>query len=127
MARTADKKFAAAGIDVSAYRTRMRDGEPVVVGTYGELYIYGDSQLGVYVNRTDRQQAVGKQFDDLTAQFGQPIQRGDWEAVWVLPADRVGEAARAIKAHKRRVLSPERRTQALQALAIAAQKAQITV
>jgi hypothetical protein len=49
--------------------------------------------------------------------WGQPSQRGDGEAVFVLPADRILEAAGAIGAKRRRSLSPDLRAAAIERLA----------
>jgi hypothetical protein len=48
--------------------------------------------------------------------WGKASQRGDGEAVFVLPADRIREAADTIAAKRRRALSPERRAAAIERL-----------
>ncbi len=52
----------------------------------------------------------------LRHHWGQPSQRGDGEAVFVLPANRILEAASAIGAKRRRSLSPELRAAAIERL-----------
>ncbi len=53
----------------------------------------------------------------LMHRWGPPSQRGDGEAVFVLPADRILEAASAIGAKRRRSVSPELRAAAIERLA----------
>jgi hypothetical protein len=52
----------------------------------------------------------------LIYRWGPPSQRGEGEAVFLLPADRILEAADAIGAKRRRSLSPEQRAAAIERL-----------
>ncbi len=102
-------------------------GDWNVPGRWGEIFWYGSvhggspDRIGVQLGgpqangsptrTTERGASI--RINRLVQCWGKASERGDGEAVFVLPADRVPEAASAIGAKRRRALSPERRAAAI--------------
>ncbi len=116
------------------YRLRCyRDacGDWSIPGWWGEIFWYGSARdglpdrIGVQIGgprangsptRTT-EKGGNLRINRLLQIWGQPSQRGDGDAVFVLPADRILEAASAIGGTRRRSLSPEQRAAAIKRLA----------
>ncbi len=118
---------------VHQYRLRcFRDacGDWSIPGWWGEIFWYGSARdglpdrIGVQIGgprangsptRTT-EKGGNLRINRLMHRWGPPSPRGDGEAVFVLPADRILEAASAIGAKRRRSLSPELRAAAIKRL-----------
>ncbi len=119
-----------------AHRYRLRSyrdacGDWSIPGRWGEIFWYGSARdgfpdrIGVQLggpqaNGTSTrttEKGANIRINRLIHRWGPPSQRGDGEAVFVLPADRILEAAGAIGATRRRSLSPELRAAAIERLA----------
>ncbi len=104
-------------------------GDWNIPGRWGEICWVGAAQdegpdqIGVQIggpraNRTPAALPVGsnKRINAIARRWGPPHQQGDGEAVFILPAARVLEAARAIGARRRRTLSPAQQAAAIERL-----------
>ena len=105
-------------------------GDWNIPGRWGEIFWYGatrdglPARIGVQLGgphangsptRTT-EKGANLRINRLVPRWGPPSQRGDGEAIFVLPADRILEAASAIGAKRRRSLSLERRAAAIERL-----------
>jgi hypothetical protein len=101
-----------------------------IPGQWGEIYWYGSARdglpdrVGVQIGgprangsptRTT-EKGGNLRINRLIQSWGKPNQRGDGEAVFVVPADRILDAAADIGAKRRRSLSPDQRAAAIQRL-----------
>ncbi len=119
-----------------AHQCRLRSyrdacGDWSIPGRWGEIFWYGSARdglpdrIGVQIggpqaNGTSTrttEKGANLRINRLMHRWGPPSQRGDGGAVFVLPADRILEAASAIGATRRRSLSPELRAAAIERLA----------
>ncbi len=105
-------------------------GDWNIPGRWGEIFWYGSAhdglpdrisvQIGGPQARGSPTRTTEKggnlRINRLLQVWGKPNQRGDGEAVFVLPADRILEAASAIGAKRRRSLSREQRAAAIKRL-----------
>ena len=111
---------------------RYRDacGDWNIPGRWGGIFWYGSAHDGL-VDRIGVQiggprangtptRTIGRganlRINRLIPRWGKPSQRGDGEAVFVLPADRILEVAQEIGARTRRLLTPEQRARAIERL-----------
>ncbi len=106
-------------------------GDWNIPGRWGEIFWYGSAhdglpdRIGVQLGGPQANNSLTKitekganlRINRLMRRWGPPSQRGDGEAVFVLPDDRILEAAGAIGAKRRRSLSPELRAAAIERLA----------
>ncbi len=116
------------------YRLRSyRDscGDWNIAGRWGEIFWCSSARgglpdrIGVQLGGPQANNSLTKitekganlRINRLMRRWGPPSQRGDGEAVFVLPDDRILEAAGAIGAKRRRSLSPELRAAAIERLA----------
>ncbi len=107
-------------------------GDWNIPGRWGEIFWYGAAhdglpdRIGVQIGgpRANRSQTAvplgsNKRINRVREMFGKPSQAGDGEAVFVIPAVRILEAARVIGAFRRRrgrAFTPEQRAQAAERL-----------
>ena len=84
------------------------------LGKWGEIFRSGESMIGVQIggSRADGSMTAvspesNQRINRARRLWGEPTQGGDGEAVFVLPEDRLMEAARMIGAYRKRQLSPE--------------------
>ncbi len=111
-----------------SYRDPCGDWD--IPGRWGEIFWYGSAhdgfpdRIGVQIGgprangsptRTT-EKGANLRINRLLQTWGRPSERGHGEAVFVLPADRILEAASAIGAKRRRSLSPELRAAAIKRL-----------
>jgi hypothetical protein len=129
---SAARRFAAdlfdGQLETSPHNYHIRydeDHEPIIPGRHGELYVYGPGQIGVYLDRADCKTKPSSALDQAAEDLGIPIQRGDWESVFVVPHSKLPEAAQTIKAFSRARRAPlsEDRKAKLREGALRAQKA----
>ncbi len=98
----------------TTHRVRCRrDGcrDYYIPGRRGEIFQYGPGTIGVQIGGPaadgrdlGRRVVLVKKCRRVE---GDPVQDGDGEAIFVLPASRLLEAARVIQAYRKRQLSPE--------------------
>jgi hypothetical protein len=130
MARTMDPlRELAERARLKCYRDAC--GDYNVPGRIGEIFWFGAAhdglpdRIAVQIGgpRADNaptkvsEQGGNIRINRLIAEWDVPNQRGSGEAVFILPASRLAEAARAIQAKRRRTMSPEQREKAVERLA----------
>ncbi|HSD51435.1 MAG TPA: hypothetical protein VLG48_08505 [Candidatus Methylomirabilis sp.] len=116
------------GYRLRSYRNACGDWN--IPGRWGEIFWYGSAhdalpdRIGVQIGgprangsptRTT-EKGANLRINRLMHRWGPPSQRGDAEAVFVLPADPILVAAGAIGAKRRRSLTPEQRAAAIHRL-----------
>ncbi len=97
-------------------------GEVNILGKWGEIFRYGKGEIGAQIggpradgSRTAVSPGSNQRINRARRLWGEPTQGGDGEAVFILPEDRLMEAARMIGAYRKRQLSPEHMARLIEA------------
>ncbi len=101
----------------TTHRLRCRRdscGDYSILGKWGEMFCYDEGRIGVQIggprangSMTAVPEGSNKRINQARRLWGEFSQCGDGEAIFVVPEDRLVEAAQMIGAYRKRQLSPE--------------------